>query len=102
MDMGIVNAGALPIYDDIPKDVLALIENVIFNKSSDATDKLLEYAEQAKKKGKEKVENLLEWRTKPVEERLSYSLVKGIVDYIEADTEEARVNVSFFNFEGVY
>ncbi|PRP86188.1 cobalamin-dependent methionine synthase [Planoprotostelium fungivorum] len=93
MDMGIVNAGALPIYDDIPKDLLTVIEDAIFNRRADATDRLLEFAEGMKKKGKEKTIDVaaLEWRTKPVEERLSYSLVKGIVEFIDQDTEEARL-----------
>eukprot|EP01117_Protostelium_nocturnum_P005758 TRINITY_DN2077_c0_g1_i2.p1 TRINITY_DN2077_c0_g1~~TRINITY_DN2077_c0_g1_i2.p1 ORF type:complete len:989 (-),score=460.04 TRINITY_DN2077_c0_g1_i2:76-3042(-) len=92
MDMGIVNAGALPIYDDIPKELLELVENSIFNRGADSTDRLLEYAEQLKKKGKEKTETTqLEWRTKPVRERLSHSLVKGIVEFIDQDTEEARL-----------
>jgi 5-methyltetrahydrofolate--homocysteine methyltransferase len=91
MDMGIVNAGALPIYTDIPKDLLVLLEDVIFNKHASATDNLLAYAEQAKKKGSEKTQvATLEWRTKEVKERLTYALVKGIVEYIDEDTEEAR------------
>ncbi len=91
MDMGIVNAGALPIYDDIPKDLLKLVEDVIFNRSPDATDKLLAYAEASKKKGTEKsTANAIEWRNLPVKERLVHSLVKGIVEYIEQDTEETR------------
>jgi len=95
LDMGIVNAGALPIYDDIPKDLLTKIENVLFNKTLDATDKMLEYA-QASKKGAVKADKTeLEWRTTDVEERLKYSLVKGIVDYIEADTEEARKKLPY-------
>jgi 5-methyltetrahydrofolate--homocysteine methyltransferase len=94
MDMGIVNAGALPIYDDIPKDLLKLVEDCIFNRSPDATDKLLAYAEASKKNKSEKTTtNAEEWRTQPVKERLVHSLVKGIHDFIEADVEEARKTV---------
>eukprot|EP01114_Cavostelium_apophysatum_P001273 TRINITY_DN1107_c0_g1_i1.p1 TRINITY_DN1107_c0_g1~~TRINITY_DN1107_c0_g1_i1.p1 ORF type:complete len:1245 (-),score=428.66 TRINITY_DN1107_c0_g1_i1:22-3756(-) len=92
MDMGIVNAGALPIYDDIDKDLLKLIEDSIFDRTPDATEKLLAYAEGSKKKSADKTPGAeLDWRNKPVNERLSYSLVKGIVEFIEKDTEEARV-----------
>lgn len=91
--MAIVNAGALPIYDEIPKDLLKLCEDVIFNRDPNATENLLAYAEASKSKGGAKAKESLEWRTKPVEERLSYSLVKGIVDYIVEDTEEARKKV---------
>lgn len=95
MDMAIVNAGALPIYTDISPELLKLCEDSIFNRSPDSTEKLLEYAEASKKKGKEeKVVAGPDWRSKPVEERLTHSLVKGIVDFIEADTEEARALVS--------
>lgn len=88
--MGIVNAGALPVYSDIPKDLLELIENVIFNKSPEAGEKLLEYAMNSTATGTKSRSNQLEWREKEVKERLSYSLVKGISDFIEEDTEEAR------------
>ena len=95
MDMGIVNAGALPIYDDIPKDLLLLIENAIFNRDPEATEKLLDYAAKAKEAGaggkKEAVEE--EWRSLPVEERLKYALVKGLVKYIDEDVEEVRQKV---------
>lgn len=95
MDMGIVNAGALPIYDDIPKDLLKLVEDVIFNRTPAATDNLLAYAEASKKKGSDKQQvNTVEWRTRPVNERLSHALVKGIVEFIDQDVEEARVTVS--------
>lgn len=92
MDMGIVNAGALPIYDDIPKDLLVLLEDAIFNRTADSTDKLLAYAENSKKNKSEKKVEVDDWRNKPVGERLSHSLVKGIVEFIEQDTEEARLN----------
>ena len=89
MDMGIVNAGMLQIYDEIPKDLLGLIEDVVLNKKPNATEKLLEFAETIKNKDKQIVK-ADEWREKPVNERLSYSLVKGITDFIEIDVEEAR------------
>ena len=93
MDMGIVNAGALPVYDDIPKPLLELLEDVIFNKKPTATDNLLAYAESTKKKGNEKgATATVEWRNNNnVKERLTYALVKGIVEYIDQDVEEARV-----------
>ena len=96
MDMGIVNAGALPIYDDIPKDLLLLIENAIFNRDPDATEKLLDYAAKMKSAGgaggKAAVQE--EWRSLPVEERLKHALVKGDVKYIDSDVEEVRQKVA--------
>ncbi|MBU8974686.1 methionine synthase [Lysobacter sp. MMG2] len=90
MDMGIVNAGALPLYDDLDADLRERVEDVVLNRRSDATERLLEIADRYKgKKGEKKVEDLA-WREKPVRERLSHSLVHGIDQYIEADTEEAR------------
>jgi 5-methyltetrahydrofolate--homocysteine methyltransferase len=89
LDMGIVNAGQLAVYDEVPKDLLALVEDVLLNRRPDATERLIKFAESVKKKDKvEAVED--EWRKGTVEERLSHALVKGIVDFIEADTEEAR------------
>jgi 5-methyltetrahydrofolate--homocysteine methyltransferase len=89
MDMGIVNAGQLAVYEEIPKDLLELVEDVLLNRRPDATERLLAFAERVKQKGKVEAEEE-EWRQGTVEERLSHALVKGIVDYIEADTEEAR------------
>lgn len=95
MDMAIVNAGNLPIYDDIPKEVVKILEDSILNRIKDNTDILLEHAEKEKYEMKnnkgiqEKVEQ--EWRGTNVEERLRYSLVKGIDKYIVDDTEEARL-----------
>ena len=89
MDMGIVNAGMMEVYEDIPKDLLARIEDVLFNKRPDATDRLVAFAEKVKNKGKS-VKKDLEWRKGDVEERLKYSLRKGITEYIDEDTEEAR------------
>jgi len=93
MDMGIVNAGMLPIYDDIPKDLLEKIENVIFNKHKNATEELITFAEQIKNTDK-KEEKIDLWRTKDLEERLTYSLVKGITEFIEEDLAEARKKYS--------
>jgi len=89
MDMGIVNAGMLAVYEEIPQDLLALVEDALFNRRPDSTDRLLAFAESVKGTARtEKVEE--EWRLGTVEERLSHALVKGITDFIEADTEEAR------------
>lgn len=102
MDMGIVNAGKLPVYDDIPENLRKLLSEVILNESADGNhvDRLIEYAKEEKARLEEEKENKAggpkkekkvdEWRTKPVEERLKHALIKGIVDFIEADTEEAR------------
>ena len=90
MDMGIVNAGQLALYDDIPPELRDLCEDVILNRRPDATDRLLEAAEQFKGAGAKKTEKDLKWRDAAVAERLKYSLVHGITDFIEADTEEAR------------
>lgn len=89
LDMGIVNAGQLAVYEEIPKDLLTLVEDVLLNRRPDATERLVEFAETVKSQGKAAVKDEA-WRDAPVEERLSHALVKGIVDYIEADTEEAR------------
>ncbi len=89
MDMGIVNAGMLMIYDDIPKDLLVLIEDVLFNKHADATENLVKFAETVKSKGKVEVVNDA-WRSLTVQERLKHALVNGITDFIDRDTEEAR------------
>ena len=89
MDMGIVNPTMLTVYDEIPKDLLERVEDVLLNRRPDATERLLEFAEQVKggSKGKERDE---EWRKGTVQERLAHALVKGIVEYIDVDTEEAR------------
>ncbi len=93
MDMGIVNPGMLQIYDEIPKELLKLVEDVLLDRTEDATENLLAFSETVKTKGK-KVEAEAQWRTLPVKERLSHALVKGITEYIEQDTEEARKNYS--------
>ncbi|MCK9210722.1 MAG: methionine synthase, partial [Ignavibacteriaceae bacterium] len=89
MDMGIVNAGQLEVYEEIPKDLLGLVEDVLLNRKPDATERLIAFAENVKQKGKEAIV-VDEWRKAPVQERLKHALIKGIVDYIDEDTEEAR------------
>ncbi|BBH67189.1 5-methyltetrahydrofolate--homocysteine methyltransferase [Actinoplanes sp. OR16] len=89
LDMGIVNAGQLAVYQDIPAELLELVEDVIFDRRPDATDRLVTFASTVTGSGAKR-EIDLSWREAPVEERLSHALVHGIVDFIEADTEEAR------------
>jgi 5-methyltetrahydrofolate--homocysteine methyltransferase len=90
MDMGIVNAGQLAVYEEIPKELLEHVEDVIFNRRADATDRLLELAERFKgQKGASSQEDLA-WRDTSVQKRLEHALIKGIDKYIEADVEEAR------------
>ncbi|QGZ34253.1 methionine synthase [Stappia indica] len=90
MDMGIVNAGQLAVYDDVDPELRELSEDVVLNKRSDSTDRLLEIAERFRGKGGKQQVQDLSWRERPVEERLSHALVSGITDYIEEDVEEAR------------
>ena len=94
MDMGIVNAGQLALYDDIDPALRELVEDVILNRRADATDRLLDAAERYRGAGAQKREVDLAWREKPVEERLSYALVHGIGNFIEQDTEEARAKAA--------
>ncbi len=89
MDMGIVNAGQLGVYEDIPKDLLEHVEDIIFARRPDATERMVEFAERVRGSGKKR-ELDLSWRESTVEQRLSHSLVHGVIDFIEADTEEAR------------
>jgi len=89
LDMGIVNAGQLAVYEEIPKDLLALVEDVLLNRRPDATERLVAFADTVKQKGKAAVKDD-EWRRQPVEERLAHALVKGVTDYIDQDVEEAR------------
>jgi 5-methyltetrahydrofolate--homocysteine methyltransferase len=89
MDMGIVNAGQLAVYQDIDKELLGFVEDVLWDRREDATERLVEYAERVKGGGKKR-EVDLSWREKPVEERISHALVRGITEYIEEDCEEAR------------
>ncbi|MBS1508623.1 MAG: methionine synthase [Bacteroidetes bacterium] len=90
MDMGIVNPTMLEVYDEIPKDLLERVEDVLLNRREDSTERLLEFAETVKGAAKKK-EADDEWRKGTVEERLNHALVKGIIDFIDADTEEARL-----------
>ncbi len=89
MDMGIVNAGQLAVYEDLPKDLLELIEDVVLNRRPDATERLTRHAESIKRTGRDEARDNA-WRREPVEQRLSHAMVQGIADYIEADVEEAR------------
>ncbi len=91
MDMGIVNAGMLEVYDQIPKHLLDAVEDVLLNRRDDATERLLDLAESFKGKGGKKLEEDLSWREEPVEKRLEHALLKGIDKFIDEDTEEARV-----------
>ena len=89
MDMGIVNAGQLAVYEEIPKELLTQVEDVLFNRRPDATERLLAYATTLGQSGSRSTQDLA-WREAPVTERLKHALVQGIAEYIEADTEEAR------------
>jgi 5-methyltetrahydrofolate--homocysteine methyltransferase len=90
MDMGIVNPTMLEVYDDIPKELLDKVEDVLLNRKEDATEVLLDYAEKLKGTNKAQVQEVLEWRTWPVQKRIEHALVKGIVEFIDSDVEEAR------------
>ncbi len=94
LDMAIVNAGMLTVYEEIPKDLLELTEDVILNRRPDAAERLISYAESYKKDDVETKEKEAAWRNSPPEERLKYALVKGITDYIDEDTEETRKKFS--------
>jgi 5-methyltetrahydrofolate--homocysteine methyltransferase len=89
LDMGIVNAGQLAVYQDIPADLLELVEDVLFDRRPDATDRLVAFADTVRGPGASRTVDL-SWREAPVQDRLSHALVHGITDFIEADTEEAR------------
>jgi 5-methyltetrahydrofolate--homocysteine methyltransferase len=90
LDMGIVNAGQLAVYEDIPKDLLELVEDVIFDRRPDATERLVDFARTVSGDGTKREVDLT-WREGPVRDRLTHALVHGIVDFIEDDTEEARL-----------
>lgn len=90
MDMGIVNAGMIEVYDDIPKELLTLVENVLFNKNPNATDELTTFAETLKGAGGKAVTKDLAWRELSLEQRLTHSLVRGIDEFVDEDTELAR------------
>ncbi|MCA9476535.1 MAG: dihydropteroate synthase, partial [Nitrospira sp.] len=89
LDMGIVNAGQLAVYEEIPPDLLELVEDVLLNRRGDATERLVAFAETVKQQGRATVRDDV-WRQGTVEERLSHALVKGLVEFIDADVEEAR------------
>jgi len=89
LDMAIVNAGQLAVYEEIDPELRERVEDVLLNRRDDATERLIDFAENIKAKGRAKVKDE-RWREQPVEERLKHALIKGIVDYIDADTEEAR------------
>ncbi len=89
MDMGIVNPGQLQVYDDIPKDLLEAVEDVLLDRRDDATERLLALASEVKGAGMQRAEKEEVWREEPVEKRLAHALVKGITDYIEVDLDEA-------------
>ena len=91
MDMGIVNAGMLELYDEIPKELLECVEDVLLNRRPDSTERLLDLAESYKGQGGKKLEEDLAWRDEPVEKRLEHALLRGIDKYIDEDTEEARL-----------
>jgi 5-methyltetrahydrofolate--homocysteine methyltransferase len=90
LDMGIVNARQLTVYEEIPKDVLELVEDVVLNRRPDATERLLTFANSVKQQDKAEVKEDAAWRDGSVEERLKHALIKGITDYIDQDVEEAR------------
>ena len=92
MDMGIVNAGQLEIYEEIPKELLERVEDVILNRRADATERLIEIAESVKGEVRDETK-VLEWRNQSVEERLKHSLVRAITEFIEQDVEEARLKI---------
>lgn len=90
MDMGIVNAGMIEIYENIPKELLERVEDVLFNRREDATERLTEFAESIKGDGGRAIQKDLSWREGSLQDRITHALVKGITDYIDEDTEEAR------------
>ncbi len=90
LDMGIVNAGMLAVYEDIDKELLELVEDVLLNRKPDATERLIDFAGKVRGTEKERTKDEEIWRSGSVEDRLKHALVNGITDYIEADTEEAR------------
>ena len=93
MTMGIVNAGQLGVYEEIPDDVLERVEDVVFNRRPDAAERLVAFAETDKKEGKHATEDLA-WRNGSVQERLTHALVNGIDAWVIEDTEEARLQAS--------
>ena len=94
LDMGIVNAGMLEVYEEINPELLTYVEDVLLNRRPDATDRLLAYADSIKGEGQTKKSVDLSWRKGPLQDRITHSLVHGVVDYIEDDTEEGRAEAS--------
>ena len=92
LDMGIVNAGQLEVYEEIPADLLERVEDVLLNRREDATERLVEFAETVKGTGKQRIVEDLSWREAPVDERMQHALIKGIDKYITEDAEEARLH----------
>ncbi|MDQ4000080.1 MAG: methionine synthase, partial [Actinomycetota bacterium] len=90
LTMGIVNAGQLAVYDEIDEELREAVEDVVLNRRDDATERLLELAEEYRDRGADKVEETLEWRSWPAEKRIEHALVKGVAEFIEDDVEEAR------------
>ncbi len=90
MTMGIVNPTMLEVYNEVPKDLLERVEDVLLNRRDDATERLLDFAESVKGDSKAKIKNDLEWRSKPLQQRITHALVKGIDQFVEEDVEEAR------------
>ena len=93
MDMGIVNAGQLGVYEDIPANLLEHVEDILFNRNPEATERMVEFAESVRGDGKKR-EIDLSWREGDVGSRISHALVHGVIDFIEDDTEEARQQFS--------
>jgi 5-methyltetrahydrofolate--homocysteine methyltransferase len=89
MDMGIVNPTMLEVYDEVPKDLMDLVEDVLLNRNDEATERLLDKAESLKDTKKDVQVNVLEWRTKSIEERINHAIIKGVVEFIDEDTLEA-------------
>ncbi|MBL7788544.1 MAG: methionine synthase [Chitinophagales bacterium] len=89
MDMGIVNPTMLEVYDEVPQDLMELVEDVLLNRKDDATERLLDKAESLKNTKKDSTANIQEWRIGTIEERINHAIVKGVVDYIDSDTLEA-------------
>ena len=94
LDMGIVNAGQLAVYEDIDPELLERVEDVLFDRRPDATERLVEIADRVPRRGDAGASSTSRWREAPVAKRLECALVHGIVDFIEEDTEEARLTAS--------
>ena len=92
LTMGIVNAGSLTVYDQVPADLLKIVEDAIFNRSKDATQRLIQYSEEAGNKNNKSTRKIAEWREKPVIDRIVHAMVNGLDQHIESDVEEARGN----------